>query len=82
MNPLSRLLAAIFAVLAIAGAFIFGIAVLAIGLGFGLIFYIALRLRMWWLMRQAPPGEVDRQPGADPGDVIETEYTVVSRRRE
>jgi uncharacterized SAM-binding protein YcdF (DUF218 family) len=76
MNPLSRLLAGILAVLALAGAFFFGLFVLAIALGLGFAAWLFLWIRMWWVRRKAPP-PVDRK-----GDVIDAEYTVVSRHDE
>ncbi|MFC1740839.1 hypothetical protein ACFL0N_05120 [Pseudomonadota bacterium] len=80
MNPLTRFLAGILAVLALVGAFFFGIFVLIFALGFGLVAWLALSLRMWWLRRKSPSAA---PPGKDhSGDVIDAEYTVVSRRDE
>lgn len=91
MNPLSRLLAAVLAVLALAGAFFFGVFVLVIAIGLGLIGWLVLWLRMWW-MRQKLAHSAERQgsgaaPGRQPGtgqsdrqgEIIDAEYTVVSK---
>jgi len=94
MNPLSRLLAGVLAVLALAGAFFFGVFVLVIAIGLGLIGWLVLWLRMWWMKQKlargaertdsgAAPG---RQPGTGQGDrkgeIIDAEYTVVSKRED
>ena len=92
MNPLSRLLAGIVAVLALAGAFFFGVFIMVFAMGLGLVAWVALRLRMWWIRRKLGvtgsgfPGGQD-YPGTTPsgdkkGDVIDAEYTVVSRQDE
>ena len=91
MNPLSRLLAAVLAVIALAGALFFGFFIFLAVLGVGLVAWAVLWLRIWWLRRQAGRaggfGRAGARP-ADPsmhsrraenqGDVIEGEYTVVS----
>jgi hypothetical protein len=76
MNPLSRLLAGILAVLALAAAFFFGLLVLAFAVGVGLVAWLLLWVRSWWNRR--------KQPGSDKisGEVIDAEYTVVSRQDE
>lgn len=92
MNPLSRLLAGILAVLALAGAFFFGIFILGLVAGLGLIAWLVFSIRMWWLrkkftgnsggMRGAGSQNRGQDAGADGGDIIEAEYTVVSRKDE
>lgn len=88
-NPLARLLAALVAVLALVGAFFFGLVVLALAVGLGLLAWLALALRMWWLRRRlgagpgaGPPGAQDRQAGRREGQVIDADYEVVSRKEE
>jgi hypothetical protein len=82
MNPLSRLLAGVVAVLALVAAFFFGLIVLALAVGIGMLFWLGIRLRLWWLRRHIPP--VDTTPAGTPqkGKVIDAEYTVVSRRKD
>ena len=82
MNPLSRLLAALMAVLALVAAFFFGLIVLALAVGFGLLLWLGIRLRLWWIQRHLPP--IDADPAATPkkGEVIDAEYTVVSRQKD
>lgn len=94
MNPLSRLLAAILAILALTGAFFFGIFILAFAAGIGLVAWMVFSIRLWWMRRRgttAGPaqGTVNgqaQQPGPGSGessrDIIDAEYTVVSRRDE
>ena len=80
MNPLARLLAGILAVLALVGAFFFGLIVLVFAVGLGLVAWLFLWIRMWWARRNLP-AEPPRQDNTS-GDVIDAEYTVVSRRDE
>lgn len=88
-NPLARLFAALVAVLALVGAFFFGLVVLALAVGLGLLAWLALALRMWWLRRQLGAGP-DTGPGAGPagpggkreGQVIDADYEVLSRKEE
>lgn len=82
MNPVSRVLAAIVAALVLVGAVFFGLIALALIVGLGLVFWLGLSLRMWWLRRKLPGGETapDHRPGQ--GEVIDAEYTVVSKRRD
>jgi len=82
MNPLSRVLAALVAALVLVGAFFFGLVVLALIVGVGLIFWLGLRLRMWWLRRHLPRNEVTPDLGPKEGEVIDAEYTVVSKQRD
>jgi uncharacterized iron-regulated membrane protein len=82
-NPLARILAGSLAVLALAGAFFFGLVVLALAVGLGLLAWLALALRVWWLRRRGrDKAGGGGRPGADVrrGEVIEAEYEVVSRR--
>ena len=82
MKPLSRLLAGVVAVFALVAACFFGLIVLALAVGIGMLFWLGIRLRLWWLRRHIPP--VDTTPAGTPqkGKVIDAEYTVVSRRKD
>lgn len=83
-NPLSRILAAVFAVLLLVGAVVFGVFVFAVIAALGLISWVALSVRRWWLGRkgvESPPSAKSEQP-ADSSNVIDAEYTVISRRRD
>jgi hypothetical protein len=90
MNPLARILAGLLALLALAGAFFFGLVVLALAVGLGLLAWCALALRLWWLRRQAgvrgpggPAGDgAGDVPGARQGQVIDADYEIVSRRED
>lgn len=90
MNPLSRLLAGILAVLMLVGAFFFGLFVLVVAVALGLAVWFALTLRLWWVRRRmdregGAGSKVRREDGDDSGregEVIDADYRVVSRRRE
>ena len=90
MNPLSRLLAAIVGALVIVGAFMFGFFILVAAIAFGLIAWLVIWVRVWWVKRKlaasgeaSPPGfeppPGSRPPGSRSGEVIDAEYEVVSR---
>lgn len=82
MNPVSRVIAALVAVLALAGAFFFGLIVLILVFGLGFLFWLGIRLRMWWIMRRMPGADAVPDQPAGQGEVIDAEYTVISRRRD
>jgi hypothetical protein len=76
MNPLSRLLAGILAVLALAGAFFFGVFVLVFAIGLGLVAWLFFWIRMWWIRRTGI------RPVDQKGKIIDAEYTVISKQDE
>jgi hypothetical protein len=82
MGPLSRLLAGLVAILALVGAFFFGLFVLAVVVGLGVLAWLALALRTWWLRRglSGTGGDGPLRPG--PGRVIEGDYDVLARRED
>ena len=80
MNPFSRALAVVTAVLALAAVVFFGMLVLALAIGFGLLFWLGFRMRMWWVWRHTPSKEARPETRQNQGEVIEAEYTVISRR--
>jgi len=81
LNPLTRLIASVIAVLAVVGAFMLGMMALAVAMVTGLLFWAGLRLRMWWLRRKTGSS---RPPRSRPQEsqVIEAEYKVVSREED
>ncbi len=83
-NPLIRVLTAIAGLLVVAGAFMLGIVTLAIVVGIGLLVWLGIWLRVLWgghrRRHRGEPGPGAGRP--DPDQVIETEYTVVSRRQD
>lgn len=79
-SPLTRILASVFAVMVLVGAFIFGLFVLAAAVGVGLLLWIGLAIRGWWLRRDGVKKSSGRRAGDS--ESIEAEYTVISRRRD
>lgn len=87
MNPVTRILAGLFGLVALVGAFFFGFLILAVALAVGVAAWIAIRLRFWWLARRggagaSAPGSAAGEAGREKtnASVIEGEYKVVSRR--
>ena len=78
MNPITRIFAAILTVLALVGAFFFGLIILAVVAGLGLLLWIGIRIRVWWLMRHMPPAQEQRPPGSK---YVQQGRTRVSKRR-
>jgi predicted lipid-binding transport protein (Tim44 family) len=83
LNPVSRVLGGLLGLLVLVGAFFFGLIVLAVAVGLGLLAWLVLTLRMWWLRRHWQSRNGPGGPGASgrrENDVIEADYEVVSRR--
>jgi hypothetical protein len=68
------------ALLALAGAFFFGLVVLALAVGLGALAWLVLTLRVRWLRRQGRVGGSSVGAEVRRGEVIEADYEVVSRR--
>ncbi|MEJ2534014.1 MAG: hypothetical protein P8008_00675 [Gammaproteobacteria bacterium] len=82
-SPLARLLGAIVAVLVLAGAFMLGLAALAVIFGLALVVALAAWVRGWWLARTGrASGTGAEDEGPTGSGSIEAEYTVISTRRE
>lgn len=78
-NPLAQLFAAVVGVLAMAGAFIFGLVALAVVAGIAAVIGMAAWIYGWRLRRQMRRHQASR-PRHEADDVIEAEYTVISRK--
>ena len=88
MNPLTRFFAAVAGAVVLTGALFFGLFIFLGSLALGLIAWISLWVRAWWLGRSGVTSHSDaeghpRAGGAERSvEVIEAEYTVVSRRED
>ncbi len=86
LNPFARVLAGLFGLVALIGAFFFGFLILAVAVAVGLVAWGVIWLRLWWLRRRLQAaGVTEGPPGPRPesrgeGKVIEGDYEVVSRR--
>jgi len=90
-SPLTRIVAGIIAVFALVGAFMIGLVAILVVAGVGLIAAGAIGLRIAWIRRQLRKHGIDpgaaanptaTDSGQDSGQVIEAEYTVISKREE
>ena len=94
-NFLSRIIAAIVAVLMLVGAFMIGMVALLVVAGVGLIAGVAIWLRVIWIKRQlrksgvtlggVAAGDADTSRAGTAhmsGQVIEAEYTVISDKED
>ena len=88
-GPLSRIVAAVFAVLTLVGAFFFGMIVLALAVGLGLLAWLGVTLMMWWSRRQGERRTDSSRRAGSPGqgvhearggDIIDADYEVISQR--
>jgi hypothetical protein len=89
LNPLARILAGVLALAALVGAFFFGLIILVLAIGLGVLGWLFLTLRVWRLRRRQARGDGgvrngSQSPGRESrqGDVIEAEYEVISHREE
>ncbi len=85
-GPVARFLGAIVAVLAMAGAVMLGMVAFVVIAGLGLVLGLVVWLRLVWIRRrlhrqghQRPAPRTQADPSSE---VIEAEYTVVSRDRD
>lgn len=90
-NPLTRIIAGILAVFTLAGAFMLGMVALLVVAGVGLIAGCAIWLRLAWIKRRLRKSGVDLNAKTSPsetastkvsGQVIDAEYTVISKRED
>ena len=81
MNPVARVFATLLAALAFAGAFFFGLAVLAVLAVFVVLFGLIFWFRSWRAKNQGGEWPGPGKTAERQGSVIDAEYTVVSRRR-
>jgi cytochrome b561 len=80
VSPLGRIVASVLAVAAVVGALVFGFFILAVAVAVGFLVWISFAVRGWWRRKNRPAKPEQSEPRH--GQVIETEYTVISRRRE
>jgi len=81
MNPLSRFMAAVAAVLALSAVFFFGLAIFIILVAGFFIFALLFFLRSWWYRKSRGEVTVVKERPRTDGELIDGEYTVISRRR-
>jgi len=81
LNPVSRLLTALLAVLVLTGAFFFGLAVLSVLVAVFSVFALILYVRGRWLGRGHGTARPHRSGTSSDETVIDAEYTVISRKR-
>ena len=77
-NPIVRTFAMIVALLAAVGAIFLGAVVVFFLVGFGLLAWIIISARLWWLRRKMTRRAGSREPSS--GEIVEVEYTVVEER--
>jgi len=84
-GPLTRIIAGIIAVFVLIGTFMIGVAAFLVVGGIALVAGLVIWLRVLWIKRQLRKSGVDLNAGMRPptqqdsGNVIDAEYTVVSK---
>jgi len=78
-NPIVQIIGFVIAVLVAIGAVFLGAVVLSFFIGFAIIGWIILSIRVWWLRRQMYPRSRTNH-GSRPGEIVEVEYSVVKER--
>ena len=77
-NPLVQIAAVIVAAFIVIGAVFLGAIVLSFFVGFAILAWVILTIRVSWLRRSVRQGDSGRGP--DRGEIVEAEYTVVKER--
>ncbi len=77
-NPLVQIAAAVVAAFIVIGAVFLGAVVLSLFVGFAILAWVILTIRVWWRRRSMRRG--DSGSGADRGEIVGVEYTVVEER--
>jgi membrane protein implicated in regulation of membrane protease activity len=77
-NPLVQIAAMVVAALIIVGAVLLGAVVLSFFVGFAVLVWLVLTIRLWWLRRRMRRGETSH--GTQRGEIVGVEYTVVEER--
>jgi len=73
-NPLVQIAAVVVAVFMVIGAVFLGAIVLSFFVGFAILAWVILTIRLWWLRRSVRRGDA----GSD--EIVGVEYTVVEER--
>lgn len=73
-NPLVQIAAVVVAAFIVIGAVFLGAIVLSFFVGFAILAWVILTIRVWWLRRSA------RRGGAGSDEIVGVEYTVVEER--
>ena len=77
-NPLVQIAAVVVAAFIVIGAVFLGAIVLSCFVGCAILAWMILAIRVWWLRRSVRRGDSGR--GADRGEIVGVEYTVVEER--
>ena len=77
-NPLVQIAAVVVAAFIVIGAVFLGAIVLSFFVGFAILAWVILTIRVWWLRRSVRRGDSGRE--ADRGEIVGVEYTVVKER--
>ncbi len=77
-NPLVQIAAVVVAAFMVIGAVFLGAIVLSFFVGFAILAWIILAIRVWWLRRSVRRGDSGRS--GDRGEIVGVEYTVVEER--
>jgi membrane protein implicated in regulation of membrane protease activity len=78
-NPVLQVVAVFVAVLIAIAAVFVGAVVLSFFVGFAIIAWLILMMRVWWLRRKMRSGKA-QNPEAATGEIVGVEYTVVQER--
>lgn len=81
-NPVQKIVTTVIAIVVLGGAFMLGMVALLFVAGIGLLAGFAIWVRLTWIRYQLRKSGVDAGPQGAPGQVIDAEYTVISKHEE
>ncbi len=89
-NPLTGILAGVVGVFMMIGAFMLGFVVILVAVSVGLLIWIGVYIRVWWMRRQmikqgidpATVGPFANRPAQGETDILEAEYEVISKKQD
>ena len=89
-NPISAILTGIVGIALMIGAFMLGFVVLVVVFAVGLLIWLGISIRVWWIKRQWASQGIDpagNRPFIHTGrsrrqDSLDAEYTVVSTKKD
>jgi len=80
-NPLVRIAFFVVALIMVIGAVFLGAVLLSLIVGIGILAWLVISVRVWWLRRRFRSRRADsNESQSEPGEIVGVEYTVIEER--